>query len=233
MDEKRAIELLGIMKKILDKHNITFWINAGTMLGAIRSGKFISFDHDIDLGIWVEDREKLKEAIKETEFSAYFDDYFSYNGIKITTGNMTVGIRMYDKDKEISKFRYMNAESKKGEFIDYMLWCLKLRHAESKEDSIPLYITKFLVGFCKIIPAFIRRQIIRFLHYVYIKVDSDCKVLVLPNHYYRDLKEIDFYGLKVKIPVKAEELLEYRFGEDWRTPRTDYVYWKDCKALEK
>jgi len=49
MNRRTAQSGLLRVKKILDKSKVRFWLNWGTLLGAIREGDFISYDTDIDL----------------------------------------------------------------------------------------------------------------------------------------------------------------------------------------
>ena len=37
--EEKSIETLGKIKKIFDKHNIEYWLDEGTLLGAVREKK--------------------------------------------------------------------------------------------------------------------------------------------------------------------------------------------------
>ena len=43
------ISCLKDLKKVLDKHQILFWLEHGTLLGLVRDGKIIEGDNDIDL----------------------------------------------------------------------------------------------------------------------------------------------------------------------------------------
>lgn len=54
-------------KKVMDEAKIPYWLEFGTLLGAIREGKIISWDRDGDVGIWLEDVPKLKALQKEFE----------------------------------------------------------------------------------------------------------------------------------------------------------------------
>ncbi len=57
-------------KKALDKYEIPFWLDFGTLLGVVRDGKLISHDTDNDIGVWMgEDRNKIKLALEEAGFS--------------------------------------------------------------------------------------------------------------------------------------------------------------------
>ena len=54
--------LLTMMEKIhsiLNKHNIKYWVDGGSLLGAVRHKGMIPWDDDIDLGVLDKDFEKL------------------------------------------------------------------------------------------------------------------------------------------------------------------------------
>ena len=50
---------------ILEKNNITYWLDFGTLLGAYRDGKIIEQDYDIDIGILHKDLERVKQLRTE------------------------------------------------------------------------------------------------------------------------------------------------------------------------
>ena len=59
------------IKRLCDKHNIKYFIIAGTLLGAIRHGGFIPWDDDMDVGMLREDYEKFIKVAK-TELGGDF-----------------------------------------------------------------------------------------------------------------------------------------------------------------
>ena len=59
------------IKRICDKHNIRYFIVAGTLLGAIRHGGFIPWDDDMDIAMLRPDYERFIEVAK-TELSEKF-----------------------------------------------------------------------------------------------------------------------------------------------------------------
>ena len=52
-------KILSILDKILTQNNIEYWIDGGTLLGAIRHKGIIPWDDDGDLEIWDRDETKL------------------------------------------------------------------------------------------------------------------------------------------------------------------------------
>ena len=50
---------------------------------------------------------------------------------------------------------------------------------------------------------------------------------VIPADYFRDLATMTFYGMEFRVPAKKEELLAFRYGENWRIPRRDWITSRD------
>ena len=74
MNETQALllEMYKDIARILDAHGIPFYVNYGTAIGALRHDGFIPWDDDIDVNIWEEDIERVKEVLqKELDPSKY------------------------------------------------------------------------------------------------------------------------------------------------------------------
>ncbi|GAB6012177.1 LicD family protein [Viscerimonas tarda] len=68
----RILEILETVDEICRKHELTYWISGGTLLGAIRSGEFIPWDDDIDIELLRPDYKKLLRILeKELPSSLY------------------------------------------------------------------------------------------------------------------------------------------------------------------
>ncbi|MDD5068346.1 MAG: LicD family protein [Candidatus Pacebacteria bacterium] len=55
------LKLLGALDAICKKHQLTYWIDFGTLLGAVRHGGFIPWDDDIDVSMPIADYRKFIE----------------------------------------------------------------------------------------------------------------------------------------------------------------------------
>jgi len=65
MDFKKADQDLKEVKEVYDKHGVKFWLFAGTLLGAIRNKDYITYDHDMDCGMYFEDNDKIPKIFEE------------------------------------------------------------------------------------------------------------------------------------------------------------------------
>ena len=81
------------LDKICKKYNIHYWIDGGTLLGAVRHKGFIPWDDDIDVCVLEEDYNKLLKIIEEEIDNKYFiqskksDKYYLTPWIKIRHRN--------------------------------------------------------------------------------------------------------------------------------------------------
>lgn len=75
---KKQMMLYYLLKetdKICKENDISYWLDFGTLLGAVRHGGFIPWDDDIDIGIMRKDIEKLKTAIAKND-DVYLWNYY-------------------------------------------------------------------------------------------------------------------------------------------------------------
>lgn len=105
MAMRNAKEALLELKKLFDKHSIPFWLDFGTLLGAYRDHKFISYDGDIDVAIEGANSKAVFNFLKGTTFKligvcTLGNDQITQ--IKVFYKGVHIDIVSYFDDKNIS-----------------------------------------------------------------------------------------------------------------------------------
>ena len=78
--QKIEIKALKTIVSLLEAHNIIYWIDFGTCLGAYRHGGIIPWDWDIDIAILQDDHENVKRILSTLNAEEYqIQDWSSYN----------------------------------------------------------------------------------------------------------------------------------------------------------
>ncbi|WP_052447478.1 LicD family protein [Clostridium polynesiense] len=102
---------LKIVDYICNKHNIKYWLDGGTLLGAVRHGGFIPWDDDLDISMIREDYNKFIEAAKKE----LPDDLF----LQLTETDPEYDmpwLKIRDNNSEVIEYKSGNYH--KGLFID-------------------------------------------------------------------------------------------------------------------
>jgi len=78
--QKVEIQALKDVIALLDAHNIVYWIDCGTCIGAYRYGGIIPWDWDIDISILLPDHENVKNILSKLDPHKYqIQDWSSYS----------------------------------------------------------------------------------------------------------------------------------------------------------
>ncbi len=105
--EKEAIDFLYQINDILKTSNLSYWIEGGTLLGAVRDKKLIPWDHDLDMGIINKSDKDIKAIIKKLKLKFYVS-------VKPFEGKSTW---------ELGKYRVLKIYPKKWIFFRKKLCC--------------------------------------------------------------------------------------------------------------
>ena len=231
MQEKALIESLYHMKNFFEKNNIDYWLDTGTLLGAVRDKKFITWDYDIDFGIWQKDILKIFDHSKELEKFGYEVCYFQIEMcIKIIRKNSEVDLNIYALENE-SATRVWHIPNCLGSKLDYFYWILTIKNIELKRSKVSKKLTKKLKKLTNLIPTFKKKLLSKITILIYQKIGSKKINVIIPKKYFVDLSKIEFYSQKFNAPKDVESYLEFRYGNNWRTPKKDYVYYRDDESI--
>ena len=100
------LDMLIEFDAICKKHQLQYWLDSGTLLGAVRHSGFIPWDDDIDLAMPVEDYNRFLEIAQGELSTEIFlqtkqtDPTFKFDYIKLRSNRASI-VEFHEKDTEI------------------------------------------------------------------------------------------------------------------------------------
>eukprot|EP00052_Salpingoeca_macrocollata_P023824 m.210851 g.210851 ORF g.210851 m.210851 type:complete len:312 (+) comp22120_c1_seq6:738-1673(+) len=191
------------LNRLLDVHGITMFLEAGALLGAVREGRLLKHELDLDVGIFAKDYARtlaLKNDFKK-EFGYHLygkDDYCfpkAWHRAYALEWEPYLGdfpcMRLYDENKWFYTDIYCET-SVLGEDIDEKHHSMVLPHdwhtTENRNRKLIYSGDYFNMGTAR--------------------YESD----VLP------VGSLQMYGRRFAVPKNTEAVLEGYYGPNWRTP---------------
>ncbi|UYO00434.1 MAG: LicD family protein [Devosia sp.] len=225
-----------------------YWLDSGGLLGAVRSGALMSWDSDIDLGIWEEDVAGIVKAVPTLREQGWRVHTRSYRG---RIYGVTIKRRRDRSVREVHVhvfFRhgsmawspqtvtYYPAERENllAGFADLPRtrdFLHNVRKQARLRRTGPLWqkVLRNLVAF-PIWGAFVvARDRLERQHWATVPPISALYSMftwVVPARHFERLEHIHVDGIDVPIPSDVETYLALRYG-DWRKPQKDWCYWVD------
>ena len=241
-NQKRFNQHVAPILDILKELDVMFWLDFGTLLGAVRDRVVNDWDHDFDISVLDSDREKLILAKNLLEDKGYkvvlqkdmhwFEDlmqiYIPRDGFitdskgRIIEGFDHVDIYIYTLIKDSFCMRRIH-EPISSNFLGinfYRLYRMinksDLKYSDSRVSSKNKPIMFLLSNFITL-PKVTREVLSNFIWKLYLKT-AKSSWLISPSKFFSEFTSITLYGYELKIPQKYAKYLEYRYSEKWRIP---------------
>ena len=222
VNHKELVRALKVTKHIFDEHDIPFWLNYGTLLGAVREGKIISYDSDIDIGTWFSQTKKIYKL--RDEFSKWGYEFtgtpyhFSLSIPKTNKSVMCIYSYIIFKD-------YVMPTNIINGFKDVLGCLLEPEHPTDNHffygnrNGFIYKLVEKLTAISYLIEKQKRRKLFTFVlgFVLHFKLYYRKKKVHMPLKYMNSFSTISFYGEEFKIPVNSDKYLTFIYG-DWRTP---------------
>lgn len=252
------LEILKEVDRICIENNIKYWLDSGTLLGAIRHDGFIPWDDDIDVSMLREDFQKfLRIAKKELKEDFYLEDHSLDEMLKKMPLKVryikSIYIEKWDNKIDekhgiyidvfpMDKFSLKNEEREVEQFPKY-LYQLKTMRIWDKKYSLRNFIKLLIIILLKIIP---NKYIIYLNKKYYLKSLKKNKDFLISYGYgltwrkgflYEDifpLRKLKFEGEEFFVPNNSDKILRILYGDYMKIPDAkDRLTHSACIMLEK
>ncbi|CAH1547083.1 LicD family protein [Vibrio harveyi] len=240
---KAQLEMLKILihvDRVCQENNIDYWLDAGTLLGAVRHGGFIPWDDDIDICMRRSDFNKFLEL--KSEFTDKL--YVQLNCGVYKNGNNPCKIRLKDtKFVELSDSNINISNDDNGIFVDiFPVDKFSQKKYVRKIQRLPsvLFYLKFSTKFIKhknnlrkiiskasfLIPWVVVNAVHKMVVNYSEKIETDYQLGFgvetllgyLGHTEEKDLyplKKLSFEGYDFYVPNAYQKWLRVRYGEDY------------------
>ena len=241
------LDLLAEFDRVCKKNNLRYFIDGGTLLGAVRHKGFIPWDDDVDVVMLREDYDQLVK-IAEDEFEAPYFFQSAYSDKGYTRGHsqlrntMTCGALQHE-----AKVEPFN----QGMFLDVFVLDGITKDEEKLKDQMNQLQDKmqmmrriFHIEVCGNVPKyflkFVRKELFlhtKLLHKIYKQFEECAKrynnsedvylitfykkfeeIKRFKREWYNDTIYLPFEMIQCPVPVGYKGILEGYYGKEYMTP---------------
>lgn len=240
---KVELKILENFDSVCKKHNLRYFADSGTLLGAIRHDGFIPWDDDIDVVMLRKDYNKfLKIAKKEFQFPYYVQTGYNEKGyfgglIHVRDSNTTAILKKnfpttkYNQGIFIDVFPLDNVIENKF-LLKIQALCKKILFATLYTKQCLMRKQKIHINKVALVPLALLPQ--KFLYFIYDKICSlgnlfECEYVDTVAYYgtcgkrkktiYHEVINHKFEDTTIAIPKDYHESLLNMYGSDYMIPK--------------
>lgn len=228
MNEQQTLKILLEVKEVLDKYDIVFWLDAGTLLGAVRDKRFIPWDKDVDIGTFYKDckdHSKL-ELVSYDLIKKGFTVMLNKINLVALKNDCKVEIILYRLENGKAIHPLFITRNSIGGLLDTLKWYLSCYNPDSESK-----IAKLFIKILNRIPINMKKGLRKIVSFLYMKIGSQCFIYKISANHFKNLSEIEFYENKFNIPSNVNKYLTVRYGEKWYIPDRNWVFYKNVPLL--
>ena len=242
------IEVIEEIRKVCQRHNIKWFADYGTLLGAIRHKGFIPWDDDIDIGILCMDLEPeydslIVRVVNSTSISNDAKRMEKYHGCPYVLGIDIFPLDYISRDKDECQFHL--------EVINIILGAIDaVTSSDITEQELDSYLVQVeqLTGVTIDRKVPVKLSLMRLaekLCSIYGTDDADEVAGIwrliwqenfhFPKEWFDDLIEVPFETVTIPVPKEYDRILKIKYGDNYMTPikkiTHDYPFYKTQEKI--
>ena len=248
--EFETVKALKEIKQVFDKHKLTFWLDFGTLLGAVRDKKILPWEKDLDL-LLIKKKEELDNVIaacEELSKRKFEVRYFWERGMIYFHRNncLIISLHFFTVKGDKAVLVTSKAKTLMAKTLIFFWWILTASKYKGKREKLITNTLSILLSqdnANKIKnPSLTLKSSIKSVtklaylvpfkgelrNYALIKSRKNCRIdkWELLSRDFEKLSKIKFYGIDFNAPNNIKEHLIYLYGNDWKIPR------KGCEGID-
>ena len=231
MDLNQALETLQIVKEVFEEQEVKFTLAAGSLLGAVREGRFMGWDYDTDLSCMDSDSgliPSLAATLNGRGVTVYYSEAFRC--IAVYHKGVTIDIDFWRRDGDDLTMPLRFAWNNAGKIIYFLEWVLlHVSTGGIRQNSQNLVKFGALrYALCRItgaLPFWLKKALGLLLRRLARYTGNPRGLVRVPASCFSSLSVVHFNGSQFFAPGDVDKYLTNRYGPNWRTPQKGWVYY--------
>ncbi len=214
-----------------------YWICHGTLLGIIRDNMILPWDHDIDFAVW-KDEVSTDNIITLFKKNGFEQEHIfgEMDCLHFISNTKKVDVSFYERKNGLASIKWIApAKNLKDKILEFI--ASRICQPESVEDTkkdygniksiFKYFFSKFLLSIEPIISLVIKKQIYKFVEKNFFYTGYSYPVELMT------FKRIKFLEDYIPVPIDAQKCLSLTYGNNWRIPKKDYIWYDEAKNLSR
>lgn len=240
-----CLDILKEIDRVCAKHKILYWLDGGSMLGAVRHHGFIPWDDDLDIQMFRDDYNRFLQIAPQELGENYFlqtektDPDYPLFFAKVRKNNTFLDEQQLDQFKihkgifvDIFPIDRMPMGNLKIKQHRLYLWFLFRLYFQTGKRTIPVssVLSRPIISFCLRHIRLNKAKLRNYINKIYTKYNlreqyrytsswtmSQKKNWLYKKEWHESFKKVQFEDMMVDIPVMYDEILTNQYG-DYMTP---------------
>lgn len=226
--QRRMVDILQVIDAICQKHGIPYFLDGGSLIGAVRHGGFIPWDDDLDIAVMRKDFFRLRKILQnELPDNLVYQDSTTEHDCPLLIGKVRDKNSYFEED-------YTYKLKQQGIYVDIipmekvpsLKWKAKLdywyghcfRAIHNYTDSKDKFISCFVMPFAWLLVQ-LTRLCNRFSHSKQIAHMYGWKAYNgFSYEYVFPVKRMKFENIEVCVPNNPDAVLKALFGDYMQIP---------------